>query len=399
MLKTLSVFVLAALFIVGCSSEDEAKKKRNFKETVYAFMNSNPRIAGYGHLDVGAIMKDGKVESNEAFKMFASQEFSEIKEQLDIKSPVYFAMEAPESGEAVVYVLAKLKNQEKFVEDWTESGYMFKEAGDITYTEDGDFLWGMRNETVILVVTPGQYEAEKVISEAFKFTEGDMAKGALKKELDKQGDMVMHFDVERMAANEDNPGIDITGLEADISLNFDKGKMVLEATSNKTEEMKKELGMEMSDEPILAKKVTDGEGNLVLAMQMRMSNPMMGMALGNDLIMDEAMSEVASEISMIDASLTISDLEEADGIIMPETGKAIGGQPLEVLVKIDAMASMIPEYEEYLSKLDYATYEVRDDSMRFVIAAKDTNENFLATILKVVEEFVMSGKWMELAMQ
>jgi len=400
MFKTISVFVLAALFVVSCSSEKEQEeKKRNYKETVYAFINSNPRIAGFGHIDVGAIMKDGKVESNEAFRTFAEKEYGELKQQLDLSAPIYFASEAPKSGEAVVYILAKLKNKEKFVADWTESGFIFKEHKDITYTEDGDFLWGLHHETVIVVVTPGKYEAKTVISEAFKFTEGEIAKGELKKEIDTPGDMAMHIDVERMAENQgDQDDIDIKGLEADITMNFDKGKMVIEATSNKTKELKEQLDFNKSDTPLLAKKVVNADGKVVMAMQLSVDKPSSKLLPMEDVDVNKEVDGAGLLLTMIDETLTFSDVAEGDNIKMPESGKAMGSEPFEMYLDIDGLAPLFPKYEEYMKTLDYASFEVRDESLRFVIGTHDSNENFLATVLKVAEEVVMTGKWMQLAM-
>lgn len=397
MLKKITVFTLVALVVVACSSENnkkEEKKERNYQETVYAFINSNPRIAGFGRLDVDAIMKDGEVTSNEAFKSFVSDEYNEIKSQVDVTAPMYFAVEAPENDEAVGYVMIKLKNQKKFVEDWTASGYIFKEHKKITYTEDGDYLWGMKNQTLILVITPGEYEAKKVIAEAFDFTEGKMASAALKKQIDAPGDMIMHFDVEKLTQNEPNRDVNVKGMEADLSLNFDKGKMIIEATSNKTEELKKQLGLEVQDKPLMAKKITDAEGNVVVAMQVSLANKMMELAVANDADVAGAMNDVAGALMMIDPSLKLSDIEDGEMIPMPESGRNLGTLPMEMMIDFDPIVSLMPIFQDYMKDLDYAVYEMNDTSVRVVIATHDKNKNFLATALAVAESFVMSGAWM-----
>jgi hypothetical protein len=397
MLKKIALFTLVGLVVVACSSDNDKEKKkkeRNYQETVYAFINSNPRIAGFGRLDVDAIMKDGEVTSNEAFKSFVSDEYNEIKSQVDVTAPVYFAVEAPENDEAVGYVMIKLKDQKKFVEDWTASGYIFKEHKKITYTEDGDYLWGLKNETLLLVITPGEYDSKKVIAEAFQFTEGKMATAALKKQIDAPGDMIMHFDVEKLTQNEPNRDVDVKGMEADLSLNFDKGKMIIEATSNKTEELKKQLGLEVQDKPIMAKKITDAEGNVVVAMQVSLANKMLELAVANDADVAGTMNDVAGALMMIDPSLQLLDIEEGEVIPMPESGRNLGELPMEMMIDFDPIVSLMPMFQDYLKDLDYAVYEMNDTSVRVVIATHDKNKNFLATALSVAESFVMSGAWM-----
>lgn len=399
MFKRFSVFVLAAVLIASCSSKEEENKKRTYQETVHAFINSNPDIGGFGRVDINAIMNEGQIESNEAFKMFGSKEYSELKEQLDISAPVYFAMEPKESEDVIGYVFAKLKDQEKFVTDFQQSGYTFKEHDGITFAEDGDFLWGLRNETVIVVITPGKFNGKQVITKAFGYADGKMAGKELKEKIERPGDVTMHVNTEKMAQNNALPGVDLTGTEVDLSIDFENGKMIFAASTNNTENLKKQLQLEERDTPIIAKKIVDSDGNVVMAMQSRLANPMMNMALMNDMIMEEIMSNANNELAQVDATLSIVEMEEGEVIKMPGNQKAMGSAPFEVILDLGIVGKVMPEFAKYAESLDYATFEIDDSSMKLVIATKKSDENFLATILKIGEQFFISGDWMQVAMR
>ncbi len=400
MLKKISFFALAALVFVGCSSEtEEEKKERNFKDSVFAFVNSNPDLVGFGKIDVNAIMKDGEVEQNSTFQMFVSSTYDELKGQLDVKSPIYLAMEVPEEGggDPTVYVMGKLKDEKKFKENWTSMGYTFKEHKGVSYAEDNEQLIALRNEIVMLVQIPGKYDGKTLVSKAFGYVDGKIAPAKLQKQIDAPGDFIMHFDMDRMIENDASLAMIPKGIEADISLNFEKGKMVFEGSSDASEKLEKQFDLEVLDEPVIAKKIVDADGNVIMAMQMSVRSSLTDMMNMNDMMLEEQMSEVSESLAAIDPTLTMSDMTDADNIVMPESGKLMGGEAIQIMMDLDALSSKIPEVGTYMADLDYASYEIIDGKMRLVIATHKQNENFLATVLKAADTFMMSGGLMQLA--
>lgn len=400
MLKKFSLFALTALLIVGCSSNsEEEKKERNFKDSVFAFINSNPNLIGFGKVDLNTIMKDGDLEQNSIFQMFASSTFEELKGQLDVKSPIYMAMEVPENGSAdpTWYFMGKMKNEEKFKKYWTEMGYIFKEHNGVSYAEDDGQLIALRNEMVMLVRIPGAYDGKALVAKAFGYVDGKVAPAGMQKQIDAPGDFAMHFDIDRMKDNDPSLSMIPKGIEADVSLNFENGKLVLEGNSDASAKLQKQLGVEVLDEPIIAKKITDAEGNVLMAMQLSARSTLTDMLNINDKVMEDGMSKISLRLAEVDATLTMSDITSDDIIVMPESGKQMGGEAIQIMVDFDALTSKIPEYGSFLKDLDYAFYEMKDDKIRLVVATHNQNENFLATIMKAVDSFMMSGGLMQLA--
>ncbi|GAB5418432.1 MAG: hypothetical protein Crog4KO_33540 [Crocinitomicaceae bacterium] len=400
MLKKFSFFALAALIFVGCSSESEDENEvRKFKDSVFAFVNSNPNLIGFGKIDVKAIMKDGDVEQNSMFQMFASSTYDELKGQLDVTSPIYMAMEVPEDGggDPTVYLMAKLKNKKKFEENWTSMGYIFKKHKGVSYAEDDEQLIALRNDLLMVVMIPGSYDGKALVSKAFGYVDGKIAPAKLQKKIDAPGDFVMHFDLDRMKDNDPSMAMIPKGIEADISLNFENGKMVFEGSSDDSDRLEKQFDIEVLDNPVIAKKITDAEGNVLMAMQLSVRSSLTDMMNMNDTMLEEGMSRISEDLAAIDPTLTMSDMTREDNIVMPESGKLMGGEAIQIMMDLDALSSKIPEYGTHMKELDYASYEMKDGKIRLVIATHKQNENFLATVLKAVDTFMMSGGLMQMA--
>lgn len=407
MLKKISFFALAALVFVGCSSNDEEaenKKSRNFKDAVYAFVNTQPNVVGYGRLNVNTIMDESNMEQNSMFQMFAAPTYNGLKEQVDVNTPVYLAATTTENhSDLTMYWMFKLKDKDAFVKDFKEMGYEFKEHNGIKYAEDDGYVFAANGETVMAIIIPGDFDAKKLVTEAYKSTEGKIADGDMKKNLEKDGDFVMHMNMDALKANDPSLAMLPNATEVDFSLNFDNGKMVFESQVENFDQLKGALGLAMSDEPIVAKKLTDEKGNVIAAVQLSAESKMMNL-LGMDADgLSSAMNAAPLMMEDVEANVTVSDLTDADNVTMP-SGEKIGDQYMELLINIDAIATMVPEYKEYeayITELDYAAVSVMEDgTFRVTVTTDNQGQNFLATILKTVDDFMNNGGLMKvMAMQ
>ncbi len=403
MLKKISFFALAALIFVGCSSnEEKEKKKRTFKESVYAFVNSHPQIVGYGRVDVSAIMDESNMEQNSLFQMFAAPTYDGLKKQVDVKSPVYIATTTTEGhSDLTIYGMFKVKDKKVFVQEWTNMGFDFKEHKGISYTEDDEKILAANDRTLMVIMAPGDFDAKSLVSKAFKYTEGKIAPDKMKKELEAPGDFVMHLRMDRLKANDPSMSMMPDGTELDLALNFEKGKMIFETSFNNFDKIKKQLGMEMANEPLVSKKITDADGNIIMAMQMSAESKLMNMVGMDADKMSKSMSSLPLLLSGMEGSITMGEMTAEDEVVMPESGKAMGDQYMELLIDLDAVAEMAPKYQEYLSKLDYATVEfMQNGTTRFVVTTDEKGKNFLATVFETVDEFMNNGGLMQvMAMQ
>ncbi|MCR9173002.1 MAG: hypothetical protein NXI10_10940 [bacterium] len=396
MLKKISFFALAALIFVGCSSDKEEKKEpRSFKDSVYAFVNTQPNIVGYGRADVRTIMDESNIEKVGVFDLFVAETYREIKTQVDANSPVYFATTTTEGHtDLTVYAMFKLKNKKKFVTDWTNMGYEFKEHNGITYAEDEGYVLSAKDNTLMVIAAPGDFDGKKLVSQAYKSTEGKIAPDWMKKQLETKGDFVMHMNMDELRANDRNLALLPSGIELDFTLNFAKGMMEFEAVMNDFDKLKSQLNMEMTDEPIITKKVTDEQGNIVLAMQLSAKSQLMDMVGMNADELSRRINSVPMMLDDVEATLTVSNMNDTDQVTMP-SGKKMGGQYMEMLINLDALMGTMPKFEEqkeYWSKLDYATLSVtKEGKLKATIKTDEEGQNFLATIFMSVDDFLNNG--------
>lgn len=398
MIKKIGFFAIAALLIAGCSSNEEKEaKNRGFKESVYAFVNSQPNIVGYGRMDVETVMKESEMEQMGMFQMVAAQTYEDLKDQVDTKEPVYLATTTTENhSDLTLYAMIKLKDRKKFIDYWTSMNYVFKKHKGISYAEDNEKILAVNDKMLMVIMAPGQFDGKALATKAFDYTTGKMATGSKKKHLEAEGDFVMHIDLDPIRENDRSMSMLPKGTEIDMALNFNNGKMTFDVDFNDFKNLQSQLGMKMSDEPMIAKKLEDAEGNVLMAMQLSMQSPLMDFAGINADEMERSLTGATMLLSNDEVSMEMSNITPEDNIVMPESGKAMGDQPMEIMVDLDAMAVIMPQYKDYLSKLDYASFVVSMDHIRLVIASNEANQNFLATVLKTADTFLMSGGLMQM---
>lgn len=399
MLKRLGIFILAALVITSCSSDEkETGKKRAYKDSVYAFMNSNKDVLAYGRIDIKSILAKSAYQKNEMINAFLAGEINNLKTEINFDSPVYFAVESEKDGrDARSFFFINLLDKDKLIKDMkAKKGFAIKNVAGIDYSYDGDVVIGMRNKLVLIAVEPGLKDAAKLIQEAFKYTDGKMADKKLIALIETPGDLTANFKFESMANHPNVKGQyskdDLKGAKMQMRLNFEKGRMVLSVSSKFPPAMTNKINLTKSDKPIIAKKLQDeASGETLAAMQFSVDVPGFGMLLENNMFLDEAIVEVEKKLSVFGTKLKITDLRPEDKVRMPNTGNLLGSKWVELFIDVDAVAKsiQIPMGKEALAELDYITYEVNGGEAEFIIQTHRKNENFLATVLDVASSFAM----------
>lgn len=402
MLKRFAIYILTATVLVGCSSDKEDKKKINsYQEGVYAFINSNKNVVAFGHIDVQQFMKKGNVESNPLISTFAGGELAKLKEEVDLTVPIHYAVvNDSKSSDPKSYFFIKLKDQEKLVKDMkTGKGFVIKKTGGITYTEDGDFVVGMKDEMIIIAIQSGDYEAAKVVKEAFKFASGKQPNSKLKAKIDRAGDFTATLLLEAMADNIPTDATikksDLKGAEMLMTMNSEKGELVLEAEWKVSKQLKKVMGLDQMTEPLLAKKIIGTEsGETIAAFQLSGNATQFAAGANSAEELDELLNSMLGMLSFAGNDLEMRDLQMSENLKMPG-GQAIGSKIMELFIDFDALsASMdMKDVAVFVKELDYATYEVTENKLKIVIKSHRSNENFLATILEVASgaAFAMMG--------
>lgn len=394
MLKKISALVLIAFVFVGCSGEDKDEKV-TFKEGVHAFIHNNKNVVAYGHVDMQAIMTKGKFDSNPMISAFAGTEIEKLKTEIDMKTPLYYVVEKQkDKKDPRVFFFAKLTDQEKLVQDMKGGkGFVFKEMDGITYTEDGDFVVGLKDEIAVVIVQGGDYKAGEVVKEAFKFTEGDQPSSEMKAQIERSGDITLSLALSGIAdqvpSNSPLSASDLKGVKSFTSINFEDGQAVLTSEWDLPADVKSKLGLSKSGTPLISEKVVNGEGDVVAAVQVSMTSKVGGIDSAKEL--ERTLATYKALLGMGDSELEITHFDAAENIRMP-SGDKMGGKLMEMFIDFDKLAlSMDMEEMSFVIKeLDYATYEVTDTKAKIIVKTHRNNENVLATLIELASGAAMA---------
>ena len=88
-----------------------------------------------------------------------------------------------------------MKSKEALIQKLSKDGFDFTNLQEIDYAEDGDFVLGVSDHIAIIISKQGEYEAEKLIMDAFSKLSGNLSGGSIAEILEEEGDIVMAVSV------------------------------------------------------------------------------------------------------------------------------------------------------------------------------------------------------------
>lgn len=279
----LAPLALTSLLIFGSCSGN--KKEREASEAISALIEGNKNIVSFGHADVYGIIDKTGYKTIPKVNVVLGSVIDKWKSGIDIEKPIYFAMEAPfdnNGNPRTSYALLNIKNQDSLKSVISEMGYSLEKDGDITYYQENDVTFGMRNDLLIVLAKGGDYDGKAEIKKAFIATEGDLASGKAEEILDQEGDIVTGINFERTFAHTDKSVLKINEKKKDELKNllsdayiqtvakFENGQATIESKNLFSEDLKNTLFFK------------DNNGN-TLVKQLGGGNPWMGLAVNTDL--------------------------------------------------------------------------------------------------------------------
>jgi hypothetical protein len=93
----------------------------------------------------------------------------------------------------------KVKNPDDLAKELEEErGFLVESQGDIRYAEDNEFILGFRDDLAIAIIQSEEFDAGKLIEEAFLATQGEMSIGKQHKILQAKGDFVIGMNLESL---------------------------------------------------------------------------------------------------------------------------------------------------------------------------------------------------------
>lgn len=282
-LLIIAPLALSSILIMGSCSGN--KKEREASEAISALINENENIVAFGHVDVTGILDKTGYKSIPKVNVILGSVIDKWKSGIDVEKPIYYAFEAPfdnNGNPKVSYALLNVKNQDSLKSVISEMGYSLEKDGEITYYQENDVTFGMRNNLLIVLAKGGDYDGKAEIEKAFTATEGDLSDDKTADILDQKGDIVSGINIERSFKNTDKNALKIDQKKQEeledllddafiqTVAKFENGQASIESKNLFSDELKDKLFFNDNNGKTLVKQLGGG-------------NPWMGVALNIDV--------------------------------------------------------------------------------------------------------------------
>lgn len=333
------------LFISSCSSKST---ERDAAEATSALVEGNEKIVAFGHISAMNMLNNADYKNIPKVNTILGSVLSNWRKGLEIDKPIYYALEAPfghDGTPETVYALINVKNQDSLSAIISEMGYALDKDGDISYHQEDDVTFGIRNKLLIIISKSGDYDGKAKIKEAFTQTEGDLSENKAEDIIAQKGDIVSGIDVARLLSTsnteleklpaEKKAHLDELVEDAYIKTvaNFTNGMATIESNNLFSDDLKDELFFKDKNGATLVRKLGGGD-------------PWMGVAMNLDLRKGE--SFLNNYLPDAKKNLTANLPNGVKFALM-----TLGGSPLSqlfsgqagVLLKGDAKSAMGMELE------------------------------------------------------
>lgn len=256
----------ALLLVSSCSSNDA--EEGNTRDALSAFVGANDNVVSFGNANLKSIMEKGDFKNVPKFGVLVSTEMETLESHIDMTTPVYYALEGPisDNGPAKTYAFVSIKNIDSLSAELTQRGFVMNKAGDMHYTEDGDFALGVKGKLGIIVTSTEEFEGEKLLKEALAMAEGDLSGGTVDEILSSEGDIVMGVSLENLYATSDTDLEDLSEEKQEemknmvddsyvqTSFRFENGAAIIETKNYFSDALMARMFMKSDNNaPILAK--------------------------------------------------------------------------------------------------------------------------------------------------
>lgn len=252
-MKKLIFTLVLGVILASCGGN---KGTRPMQEYVSAFLKDNPTIIAFGDLQAMSVLKKSDYGTIPKFGLLVEKELEGLKAELDLESPVYFALEGPldqDGTPTTTYAFLKVKNTDSLNANLTERGFDIEKINDLNYHASGDVAFGFRNDLLILVSKKNEFDGKKFVQDAFKRAEGDISEGKVDEILSAKGDFVMgislaglygtsNTDLQKLSKDKQDK---LKNMVADCyvqsTLTFEAGAAVFETKNLFSEELMKRM--------------------------------------------------------------------------------------------------------------------------------------------------------------
>lgn len=276
-----SIFTISGiLFISSCSSKPT---ERDAAEATSALVEGNEKIVAFGHISAMNMLNHADYKNIPKVNTILGSVLGNWKKGLEIDKPIYYALEAPfrhDGTPETVFALINVKNQDSLSAIISEMGYALDKDGDISYHQEDDVTFGIRNKLLIIISKPGDYDGKAKIKEAFTHTEGDLSDKKAEDIISQKGDIVAGVDVARLLSTsnteleklpaEKKAHLDNLVDDAYIKTvaNFTNGMATIESANLFSDALKDELFFKDKNGKTLVNKLGGGDPWMGIAMNL-----------------------------------------------------------------------------------------------------------------------------------
>ena len=282
-MKSIIYFTLVTLSLALLNSCSSGDGTQNVKDALSTYINGNDQIMVFGSADIKRVLDKTDYKNIPKLGVLLNSEMSELNKMIDFSQSICYAIEGPMihgDTPSAIYSFVQVKSKDALVEKLTMDGFHFTSIKEIDYAEDGDFVIGVSEHIAIIISKQGEYETEKLITDAFSKLSGDLSEGSIAEILEEEGDIVMAVNVETTYLNTNSAHDDlskdkrkdieklIAGAYVQTVMKFEAGALYIESKNYFSEDLLDLMFFKEDNNVTILNKLGSGEARLGVALNL-----------------------------------------------------------------------------------------------------------------------------------
>jgi hypothetical protein len=369
-------FILLGLVMFSCSDSSQIDPK----DAISSFINNNDAIVAFGTVDLKGILDKVDYENVPKIGKLLSTEVTTIERFIDLKSPLYYAMQGPldlDGSPEATYAFLGVLNSDSLAVELTQRGFDIGIKNEIQFCQDGDIAIGIKENLAIVVSKSSDFDTEKLITETFAKVDGTISGGSVDEILSQEGDFVLGVNMHSLYTTSNT---DLGNLDDDMKreldealmntyvqtvIKFEDGAAILETKNYFSDKLKGQMFFNSDESAPIVAKLGKGKARFGLSMNLDMKK----MQAFIDAYSPETMQDLASLMGgPAQMALMAAGDDGLAGLFNGKFGIVMLGDP-------DLDGALVPDFNFYLGlaprgqdlaqmakgMLDYAMAEVSLD--------------------------------------
>lgn len=278
-------FVLFASIIGLLISCSNSKEKRKTQDYLSSFILNNENIVSFGKFDLNTVLDKTGYQDVAKIGAIVKSEKKQLDKAIAANSSIYFAVEGPfdtNGNPAAFYAFFDVANADSLKERLGVAGLFVEKKKDLFVSLNEDVSIGFNENLAVLISKKEKYDGNEALISLFEKVEGNVSGGKVDQILSKKSDLIAAVDLEALYSSS-NTSLNKLDLEKrkelknmvknsylESSLNFEKGKLILETKNHFSSALEKRMFFVESDNTLLLEKLGKGDAKFGLAANLDM---------------------------------------------------------------------------------------------------------------------------------